>query len=55
MGRCSQLYLCIEFKPVLERSAYLHLLYNVKYGHILARFRRSSHKLSKEIGRQQHW
>jgi len=47
----SSLYLFREFKTGFERSAYLNQLHNVKYGHILAKLRLSSHKLNIEIGR----
>ena len=47
----SSLYLFTEFKTVFGRSAYLHQLHNVKYRHILANLRLSSHKLNIEIGR----
>ena len=47
----SSLDLFREFKTVRERSAYLNQLHNVKYGHILAKLRLSSHKLNIEIGR----
>ena len=46
MGLCSSVYLFRKFKAVLERSAYLDQLYNVKYRHILAKLRLSSHKLN---------
>ena len=51
MELCSSLYLFTEFKTVFERSSYLHQLHTVKYRHILALFRLSSHKLNIEIGR----
>ena len=51
MGFCSSLYLFSAFKTVCELSAYLNQLHNVKYRHILAKLRLSSHKLNIEIGR----
>ena len=51
MELCSSLYLFREFKTIFERSAYLNQLHNVKYRHILATLRLSSHKLNIEIGR----
>ena len=51
MELCSSLYFFREFKTALERSTYLNQLHNVKYRHILAKLRLSSHKLNIEIGR----
>ena len=51
MELCSSLYFFREFKTALERSTYLNQLHNVKYIHILAKLRLSSHKLNIEIGR----
>ena len=51
MELCSSLYFFREFKTALERSTYLNQLHNVKYIHILAKLRLSSHKLNIEMGR----
>ena len=51
MGLCLSLYLFRELKTVFEQAAYLNQLHNVKYRHILAKLRLSSHKLNIEIGR----
>ena len=40
---CSLLYLFRKFKTVFEQSTYLNQLQNVKYRHILAKLRLSSH------------